>query len=260
MIELKNVTKRFGNLVAVDHVSFSIPAGQICGYLGPNGAGKTTTVKMLTGMMQLTAGTATIAGYDIQKESLEVKRRIGYVPESGALYQSLTPFEYLQFVGRIYGMDDRDITKRINEFSQIFQIGERIHERMTGFSRGMKQKVLIESALIHNPQVIFLDEPLSGLDANTVLLLKKILRHLADEKKTIFYCSHILEVVEHLCDRVIIIDKGKIVADGSVDELKSMTKRSSLEGVFSQLTQSEDVAELARMFSRSMTERSEPTV
>ncbi|MCJ7812288.1 ABC transporter ATP-binding protein [bacterium] len=208
MIELKNVTKRFGNLVAVDHVSFSIPAGQICGYLGPNGAGKTTTVKMLTGMMQLTAGTATIAGYDIQKESLEVKRRIGYVPESGALYQSLTPFEYLQFVGRIYGMDDRDITKRINEFSQIFQIGERIHERMTGFSRGMKQKVLIESALIHNPQVICLDEPLSGLDANTVLLLKKILRHLADEKKTLFYCSHILEVVEHLCDRVIIIDKG----------------------------------------------------
>ncbi len=256
MIELKQMTKRFGDLVAVDGISFSIPEGQICGYLGPNGAGKTTTVKMLTGMMRSTSGTATIAGYDIQKEGLEVKRRVGYVPESGALYQSLTPFEYLQFVGRLYGMDDRDITKRINEFSQIFQIGERIHERMTGFSKGMKQKVLIESALIHNPQVIFLDEPLSGLDANTVLLLKKILRHLADEKKTIFYCSHILEVVEHLCDRVIIIDKGKIVADGSVDELKSMTKRSSLEGVFSQITQSEDMTELARAFSKSITEKS----
>ncbi len=254
MIELKRLTKRFGNLMAVDHVSISIPEGQICGYLGPNGAGKTTTVKMLIGMMRPTEGTATIGGWDIQKESLEVKRLIGYVPESGALYQSLTPFEYLQFVGRLYGMDDRDIARRIDEFSHVFQMGDEIHQRMTGFSKGMKQKVLIESTLIHNPQVIFLDEPLTGLDANTALLLKELLRHLADEKKTIFYCSHILEVVENLCDRVVIIDKGQIVADGSVDELKSMTKRSSLEGVFSQLTQAEDVAELAKAFSKSITE------
>jgi ABC-2 type transport system ATP-binding protein len=255
VIELKQLTKRFGRLAAVDRVSISIPEGQIFGYLGPNGAGKTTTVKMLTGMMQPTEGTATVAGYDIEMESLEVKRRIGYVPESGALYQSLTPFEYLQFVGRLYGMDDSDIAKRIDEFSQVFQIEDHIHQRMTGFSRGMKQKVLIESALIHNPQVIFLDEPLSGLDANTALLLKKLLKHLADEKKTIFYCSHILEVVENLCDRVVIIDKGLIVADGSVDDLKNLTKQSSLEGVFSQITHTEDVAELAKVFSKSITEK-----
>jgi len=253
MIELKNLTRRFGNLTAVDNVTLSIPAGQICGYLGPNGAGKTTTVKMLTGMIQPTAGTALIAGYDIQKEDIEVKRRIGYVPESGALYQSLTPYEYLQFVGKLYGMDDQAITKRINEFSEFFKMKDTIHQRMSEFSKGMKQKVVIASAMIHNPQVIFMDEPLNGLDANTALLLKKLLKNLADEGKTIFYCSHILDVVENLCDRVVIIDKGRIVADGSVKKLKEMTKRSSLEGVFSQLTNAEDLGELAKAFSRSIT-------
>ncbi len=253
MIELKNLTRRFGDLAAVDNVTLSIPAGQICGYLGPNGAGKTTTVKMLTGMIQPTAGTALIAGYDIQKEDIEVKRRIGYVPESGALYQSLTPYEYLQFVGKLYGMDDQAITKRINEFSEFFKMKDIIHQRMGESSKGMKQKVVIASAMIHNPQVIFMDEPLNGLDANTALLLKKLLKNLADEGKTIFYCSHILDVVENLCDRVVIIDKGKIVADGSVEKLKEMTKRSSLEGVFSQLTNAEDLGELAKAFSISIT-------
>jgi len=253
VIEIRNLTRRFGDLVAVDQITLSIPAGQICGYLGPNGAGKTTTVKMLTGMIQPTAGSASVAGYDVQKEDLEVKRRIGYVPESGALYQSLTPFEYLQFVGRLYGMKDEDIVRRIHEFSDFFGIRENIDQRMIEFSKGMKQKVVIASAMIHNPQVIFLDEPLNGLDANAALLLKKLLRNLADEGKTIFYCSHILEVVENLCDRVVILDKGRVVADGSVGELKEMTKRSSLEGVFSELTHAEDMGELAKAFSRSIT-------
>jgi len=252
MIELKNLTRRFGDLVAVDKVTLSIPGGQICGYLGPNGAGKTTTVKMLTGMIQPTAGTATIAGYDIREESLEVKRRIGVVPESAALYQCLTPFEYLQFVGRLYRMKEETIAKRIVEFCDFFQMGEHIHQRMTGFSRGMKQKVVIAAALIHTPHVIFLDEPLSGLDANAALLLKELLRNLANDGKTIFYCSHILEVVENLCDRVVIIDKGRIVADGSVGDLKQMTKRSSLEGVFSKLTHAEDLGELAKALSKSI--------
>lgn len=253
MIQLKNLTRRFGDLVAVDNVTLSIPAGQICGYLGPNGAGKTTTVKMLTGMIQSTAGSATVAGFDIQKENLEMKRRIGVVPESGALYQSLTPFEYLRFIGRLYGMDDDSITRRIDEFSHFFQFEENVQQRMTGFSKGMKQKVVIAAALIHNPQVLFLDEPLSGLDANTALLLKELIRNLADEGKTVFYCSHILEVVENLCDRIVIIDKGKIVADGSVGELKEMTKRSSLEGVFAGLTHTGDMGELARAFSKTFT-------
>ncbi len=253
MIELKELTRDFGQVTAVDHVTLSVPGGQILGYLGPNGAGKTTTVKMLTGMIQPTEGSAAIAGLDIQENDLEIKRRIGYVPESGALYQSLTPFEYLQFVGRLYKMQDIDIAKRIEEFGVFFQIQDQLHQKMNSFSRGMKQKVVVASAMIHNPEILFLDEPLSGLDANTALLFKKLIRNLADEGKTIFYCSHILEVVENLCDRVVIIDKGRIVADGSVRELKEMTKRSSLEGVFSELTAEGDMAELAKAFSKSIT-------
>jgi ABC-2 type transport system ATP-binding protein len=253
MIVLEELTRCFDQLTAVDHVTLSVPGGQIFGYLGPNGAGKTTTVKMLTGMIQPTSGSAAIAGIDVRKNDLEVKRRIGYVPESGALYQSLTPFEYLQFIGRLYSMKDSDITERIETFGAFFQIQEQLHQKMNTFSKGMKQKVVVASAMIHNPEVLFLDEPLNGLDANAALLLKKLIRNLADEGKTIFYCSHILEVVENLCDRVAIIDKGRIIADGSIRELKKMTQRSSLEGVFSKLTAGEDMAELAKAFSKSIT-------
>jgi len=254
LIDLQNLTRTFGDLVAVDDVSFRVPAGQICGYLGPNGAGKTTTVKMLTGMIRPTAGTAVVADHDILTDSLEVKRRIGYVPESGAVYQSLTPFEYLRFVGQLYGMDDESLSRRIEEFCGFFQISDHVHQRMTEFSKGMKQKVVIASAMIHNPQVIFLDEPLNGLDANAAASLKELLRNLADDGRTIFYCSHILEVVESLCDRVVILDKGTVVADGSVGDLKEMTKRSSLEGVFRKLTHAEDLGELAKAFSKSFTQ------
>jgi len=257
MIKLYNLTRHFGELTAVDNVSITIPKGQICGYLGPNGAGKTTTVKMLTGMLPPSAGTATICNYDIIKHPMEVKRRIGYVPESGALYKSLTAYEYLHFVGRLYHMSEEMIQKRIKKFVEFFSLSEYTHKRMNEFSKGMKQKVVIAAALIHNPQVIFMDEPLTGLDANTALMIKQLLRNLTREGKTIFYCSHILEVVENLCDRVIIISEGNIVADGSVDTLKSMTQRSSLEGVFSQLTHSEDMNELARAFSQSITDEDE---
>ena len=252
MIDLKQLTRRFGNLTAVDNVTLSVPEGQICGYLGPNGAGKTTTVKMLTGMIQPTSGTASIAGFDIIEQSLEVKKRIGVVPESGALYSSLSPYEYLQFVGRLYAMEDDDIHRRIVEFAEFFSLTDRLHDRMLEFSKGLKQRVVITAALIHNPSVIFMDEPLSGLDANAALLLKELIRNLADDGKSVLYCSHILEVVENLCDRVVIIDRGRVVADGSVDELKGMTKRSSLEGVFSELTHAEDLGEIAKAFSRSI--------
>lgn len=258
MIEIKNLTRRFGHVMAVDGVSLSIPKGQIFGYLGPNGAGKTTTVKMLTGMLQPDAGTATVAGFDIQSDAMEVKRRLGYVPESGAIYQSLTPFEYLEFVGRLYAMDESLIHRKIQEFCIFFQIADHVHQRMTSFSKGMKQKVVIASAMIHNPEVIFLDEPLNGLDANSAVLLKELIRNLAAEGKTIFYCSHILDVVENLCDRVVIIDQGKIVADGSVGELKEMTQRSSLEEVFGKLTQAENLGDVAKAFSKTFTQSGDP--
>lgn len=253
MIELQGLTKTFDDMTAVDRVTLTIPAGQICGYLGPNGAGKTTTVKMLTGMLTPTEGSASVAGFDVQADELEVKKRIGYVPESGALYESLTPFEYLQFVGRLYDMRDDIISERIDEFCSFFGIKESIDKRMSEFSKGMKQKVVISAALLHNPDIIFMDEPLNGLDANSALVIKKLIQNLAAEGKTVFYCSHILDVVENLCERVVIINEGKIAADGSVDELKNLTEQSSLEAVFSRLTHAEDAGELAAAFSKTIT-------
>jgi ABC-2 type transport system ATP-binding protein len=257
VIDVSRLVKQFGSLRAVDDVSFAIPAGQICGYLGPNGAGKTTTVKLLTGMLKPDGGAARIAGYDILADPVEVKKRIGLVPESGAVYQSLTPREYLSFVGRLYHLSEDLIESRIAEFLQFFGLESKIDQPMTGFSKGMKQKVVIASALIHQPDVLFLDEPLNGLDANAALLLKELIRNLAHQGKTVFYTSHILEVVENLCDRVIILNNGKIAADGSVNQLKDMTRQSSLEGVFSQLTRETDASEQAAAFSRSFS-KTEP--
>jgi len=253
VIQVENLTRTFDGKVAVDHISFAIPRGQICGYLGPNGAGKTTTVKMLTGMLRPTEGRALIGGHDVVTDSLAVKRMIGYVPESGALYENLTPDEYLTMVGLLYHIPEDALQEKVSEFLRLFGLEEVRHDRMTSFSKGMKQKVVISAALLHNPEVIFFDEPLNGLDANSALLLKELIRRLADQGKAIFYCSHILEVVEKICDRVLIIHEGKIVADGAIDELRKLTRQSSLEGVFSQVTHSEDMAEIAKAFSRIVT-------
>jgi len=255
VIELKHITKTYGDRKAVDDVTLSIPKGQICGYLGPNGAGKTTTVKMIIGMIRPTTGDLVVAGFSVLEQGLEVKRRIGCVPESGALYQSLTPWEYLEFIGRMYRIPEDDIGPRIREFGDFFDFKDVLHTRMIECSKGMRQKVVITSALIHNPDVIVFDEPLSGLDANSALRFKEVIRNLANQGKTIFYCSHILDVVENLCDRVVILDQGRIVADGSVAELKGMTRRSSLEGVFSRLTHAEDVEDLAKAFSKRITRK-----
>ncbi|RKY81641.1 ABC transporter ATP-binding protein [candidate division KSB1 bacterium] len=252
MIKLENLSKNFGSLKAVDNITLQIPDGQICGYLGPNGAGKTTTVKLLTTMLKPDAGKAWINGFDIITQSFEVKKSIGYVPESGKLYKSLTPYEYLMFTGSLYNVEQEILEKRINEFAKFFGFENQIHTRMISFSKGEKQRVVITSALIHNPSVLFLDEPLSGLDATTVLKFKELLRDMANKGRTIFYCSHILEVVEKLCDRVVIIDKGRIIGDGSVNELENMTKQSSLEDVFRQLTDAGDVGSAVAALSKSI--------
>ncbi len=250
MIELKELTRTFGSFTAVNHVSFTVPSGQVCGYLGPNGAGKTTTIKMLTGLIRPTSGTAVIEDFDILKNSIEVKKCIGYVPESGALYEKLTPMEYLQLIGRLYHLEEEPLRHRIEEFLQLFQLQKHKNQRMDTFSKGMKQKIVIASALLHNPSVIFFDEPLNGLDANSALLVKELIRKLANQGKTIFYSSHILEVVEKICDRVVIINHGEIVADGSIHDLQEMTRESSLEEIFSQVTHSEDMEEIAEAFSK----------
>jgi len=252
VIVFRNLTKRYGELEAVRGVSLEVPRGQICGYLGPNGAGKTTTLKMATGMLEPTSGTALIEGHDILEAPLEAKRRIGVVPETGALYENLTPREYLTLVGRLYHLGEHEVAKKIDSFLGLFGIDDVANRIMTSFSRGMRQKVLISGALMHNPSVLFLDEPLSGLDANTALVLKELLRDLASQGKTVFYCSHILEVVEKICDRVVILNRGEIVADGAVEELKDLTHRATLEEVFSGLTSTGDLPEIVRAFSASV--------
>jgi len=254
MIEARNLTKYYDGTLAVDNISFTVHQGEILGYLGPNGAGKSTTVKMMTGVIRPTSGSIIIDGIDLFENPIEIKKRIGYVPETGGLYESLTAYEYLQLVGRLYRISEGLLDHRIEEFMTMFGLAEYMHERMSSYSKGMKQKVLISAALLHNPKIIFLDEPLSGLDANSALLLKEVIKNLAAEGRTIFYCSHILDVVERVCERVIIIDKGRIVADGKVEQLKELTRQGSLEDIFKQLTYSHDIEELAHAFAKSIVE------
>jgi len=178
----------------------------------------------------------------------EVKRRIGYVPESAALYEALTPREYLRFVGRLYGMADDEIERRTVEMLGLLELAGELDHRMATFSKGMRQKVLIVAGLIHNPQVVFLDEPLSGLDANSVVIVKEIVARLARHGKAIFYCSHVMDVVERICDRIIIISEGQIIADSTFEQLQTMNKAASLERIFTQLTSAGGHAVVADRF------------
>ncbi len=253
MIVLDNLTKLYYPATAVDHVSLVIPSGQLVGYLGPNGAGKSTTVKMLTGMIAPSSGRAEIYGLDIERDTIEVKRLIGYVPESGAVYETLTGGEYLEMVGRLYGMEDAIIRDRIAKFADFFELDRATLDRkmLSAYSKGMKQKVVISAALIHNPRVIFFDEPLNGLDASTQLMLKTLIKSLATEGKTIFYCSHVLDVVERMCDRIVIIDHGRIVADGTLAELQIASGEGSLERIFNKLTAHTNLEERAEEFSKT---------
>jgi ABC-2 type transport system ATP-binding protein len=245
MIRVEKLTKVYGDQTALDAVSFEIPAGQICGYLGPNGAGKSTTVRMLTGVMRPTSGKATVAGFDVLEQPLEVKKRIGYVPETGAIYQTLSVNEYLALVGALHHMEPAEIDERGRKMLQLFAIADSANKRIDTLSKGMRQKVVISAALLHDPDVLLFDEPLSGLDANAARTIKDLVRGLADRGKTVLYCSHMLDIVERLCDRVIILDKGQMVADGSPRELMSSTHRETLETVFRSLTSHEDQAEIA---------------
>lgn len=237
IITIRDLKKSYtGKELVLRGINLDIFPGQIIGYIGPNGAGKTTTVKILIGMLPEFAGQVEVFGYDMAKEPLEVKKRIGYVPETAALYDTLTPMEYLLFIGQIYGITRSEAVKRAEKMLQMFGLTDQTKIRMNTFSKGMKQKVLICAGLIHDPDILFLDEPLAGLDANTSMVIKEILAQLAEKGKTIFYCSHVMDVVERICDRIIIIDKGNIIANGTFDELQSMNKGKSLEGIFSRLT------------------------
>lgn len=242
MIKFENLSKKFGDKLAVDNINLEVRPGEILGFLGPNGAGKTTTVKLSTGMLIPTSGKAMVAGFDISKEPIEVKKRIGYVPETGALFESLSAWEYLELMTELHHMDRSLAQRKIDEFLTIFGLADEKDHHLSSFSKGMKQKVLLAAAFLHNPEVLFLDEPLNGLDANTALIIKELLKKMAAQGKTIMFCSHILEVVERICTRIAIIDSGRIVADGSPAEILRETSKPTLEEAFAKLTGGHDIA------------------
>lgn len=230
MIRVSGLAKTYpGSLTALDGIDFTIEKGEVCGYLGANGAGKTTTVKILTGMLSADRGEVNINGIDVIRDPQKVKQIIGYVPESGALFQSLTPFEFLEFVCKIFGMEKSIYLKRIRDFLELFELINEMNSPMASFSKGMKQKVLIISSLIHNPEVIFWDEPLSGLDYDTAVLVRDLIKELSAGGKTFFYCSHVLDIVEKTCNRIIIIKSGKVVFD---EKLASGDNSVSLENIY----------------------------
>jgi ABC-2 type transport system ATP-binding protein len=253
VISVRGLTKTFGGQVAVAGLSFEIPAGQIVGFLGPNGAGKTTTLRMLTGMIQPSAGTATICGFDLLRQTLEVKRHIGFVPESRAIFESLSGLEYLEMVGALYGLQ-RDATRqRIEQFISFFDLGmDTLSQKLLGaYSKGMRRKVVITAALLHNPPVVLFDEPLDGLDANTAVGFKTLIQMLAREGKAIVYSSHVLDVVERVCDRVILIDKGRVLLDGAPETLLTENEAPTLERLFIQLTGGAEVERRAEDFAKT---------
>ncbi len=248
MIETTDLTKWYGDKSALENLSIRIEPGAIFGFLGPNGAGKSTTVKILTGLLRPTRGSAIVAGFDVIEQPLEVKRRIGYVPESGALYESLSPAEYLEMVACLHHLESKSVETRIDELLDLFGILSAKHQRMTEFSKGMKQKVLISASLLHKPDVLFLDEPLNGLDANTAMIFKELLKKFAAQGKTILFCSHILEVVERICSRILIINDGKRIIEGTAREICDSTSSATLEQAFAQLTGSRDAGQVTADF------------
>ena len=236
IIQLSGIKKNYAGNYVLQGITLNIAAGQIVGYIGPNGAGKSTTIKILTGIINEFEGEAIILGLDVRKNPVEIKQKIGYIPEQAALYEVLTATEYLRFVGKLYQMEDRAIKQKSQDLLHIFDLADKANTRMNSYSKGMKQKVLLISGMIHNPEIIFLDEPLSGLDANAVILVKEILAQLKQSSKTIFYSSHIMDVVEKISDRIIIINKGEIIADGDFETLKKNAQQGSLENIFTSLT------------------------
>jgi ABC-2 type transport system ATP-binding protein len=226
-----------GEIKAVDELDLEVYEGETFGLLGPNGAGKTTTVRLLNCIIKPTKGTATVNDYDILKQETEVKRITGLLAESPGLYEKLSAYEFLEFIGALYDVSSEVLSKRIDELLRLFGLYDRRDYLLEGYSRGMKQKILIASALIHDPPILFLDEPTSMLDPRAALMVKDLIKKLADSAgKTIFICSHILPIVEELCDRIGIINQGKLIAMGSVNEIVAQAKTRTLEEAFITIT------------------------
>lgn len=245
MLELRNLTKLYRGIPSIEDVNLTIAPGEIVGYLGPNGAGKSTTVKIITGLLEPTEGRVLFEGKNIRDDMVRFRTLLGYVPEDAHLYTYLSALEYLALVGRLRGMSEKLIERKANQLLKILSLASWRHSPISVYSKGMRQRVLIAAALMHDPTLLIFDEPLSGLDVVSSRLFKDLLQALAAEGKVILYISHVLETVEQVCQRVVVIAKGRILADAPPSHLAKLMKLPNLEGVFAQLVQQEDTAALA---------------
>jgi ABC-2 type transport system ATP-binding protein len=249
MLELRRVSKLYAGIPAVNSLSFSARPGEVTGYLGPNGSGKSTTIKMITGLLEITTGQILFAGRPIQDDLIAYKRRMGYVPEEPYLYNHLSGFEYLTMAAQLRGLPTRQSEERIEGLLHLLSLHDDRHASISGYSKGMRQKILIAAALLHNPDLVLLDEPFSGLDVGSALVLRQLIRELAARGKVMLFSSHELDTVERMSSRVVILHKGKIVADDSIERLRSLMELPSLEAIFSQLAVEQDPSSTARQIA-----------
>jgi ABC-2 type transport system ATP-binding protein len=245
-LEVQKLTKRYRRVPVVNDVSFSVRSGEVTGYLGPNGSGKSTTVKMLTGLVEPSSGQILLDGIDVRRDFMGFKRLLGYVPEEAHVYPALSGMEYLQLMGRLRELPENVVNEKAGDLLKLLSLHLHRHAPLASYSKGMKQRVLISAALLHDPDILIFDEPLSGLDVSSALLFKHLVAELAARGKIILYISHVLEVVERLCAKVIIIYKGAIKAEDSVDALRGLMHLPSLEEIFTQLVQHENMETVAK--------------
>ena len=252
MLELRNVTKRYSGIIAVNDVSFVARSGEVTGYLGPNGSGKSTTLKMIAGLIDPSEGEIRFRGEPIHRDRIAYKQHLGYVPEEPQLYPHLSGAEYLEMVGQLRGLPAGPLAEKIDAFMRLFALHGDRHVLISSYSKGMRQKVLLAAALLHNPDLILLDEPFSGLDVNSALVLRDLIQQLAQRGKVVLFSSHELETVERVSSRVVILHKGRLVANDSIEQLRQLMSLPTLEEIFSQLAIEQDTAGITREIVQAM--------
>jgi len=249
VLSIRKVSKSYrrGEIKAVDDLSLEVPAGQIFGFLGPNGAGKTTTIKMVVGLLRPDSGTITVDGIDVQARPLEAKRRIGFVPDYPELYEKLTGLEYLNFIGDVFGVPTDIRRSRLGELLEMFDLRDAVRELVQTFSHGMRQKLAVIAAVLPDPKLLILDEPMTGLDPRSAALFKELMRQRCDQGKAVFFSTHVLDVAERVCDRIAIINRGRLVAEGSMEELRRLAAgEATLERIFLEVTEEKPLEEVVR--------------